>query len=354
MSASPTRRLDKLTSLRFFAALLVVLFHLRVDLRQQHGVLQGLYMQAFSYGFVGVSIFYVLSGFVISLANDHWAGWKRYLIGRVTRIYPSHLIVTAILVLGWIVMRYHLDMMNDWRIDLANLSLVQAWIPDPQFYLSLNAVSWSLSVEVFFYAAFLLLRRLDDRAIYMSFGLSYAVLLAFLLSQHDWADPYWSFYINPIARLPEFLGGMALYRLYRGGLLDELRLPRPDFLFLLVLMMATITFLGHRGLDVIFFYSVLPLPFCMLIMLSLLREGANVYMDNRMLILLGEASFALYLIHHPLIDVVNLVARRLPGLNVFLVNGVALLLCISLAVAFHVFIEAPATGRLKQFLTGGR
>ncbi|HEY3859300.1 MAG TPA: acyltransferase family protein, partial [Gammaproteobacteria bacterium] len=107
MAALAEQRLDKLTSLRFFAALLVVFFHSRVNLVQQHGLLPHLYVYFFGYGFMGVSIFYVLSGFVISYANDDWRGWKWYLKGRAIRIFPSHWIVTLALISGWAVLHYH-------------------------------------------------------------------------------------------------------------------------------------------------------------------------------------------------------------------------------------------------------
>jgi peptidoglycan/LPS O-acetylase OafA/YrhL len=344
---SPATRLDKLTSLRFFAALLVVLFHLRTNLPQQ-GTLLHLYVQFSAYGFMGVSVFYVLSGFVISLANDRWKGWRKYLLGRVTRIYPSHWIVTFALVLGWTIMRYHLYLVSSWRVDLLNLSLLQAWVPRADYYLSLNAVSWSLSVEMFFYVAFLLLRRLSDLHVYVLSILSYLILAGIVLGLHDWVDPYWSFYINPLARLPEFLAGMALYRLYRGGRLAMPSVPNIDFLFWLASMLAVAAYLGHRRVDTIFFYSLVPLPFCVLIMISLLREGSNAYMTNKALVLLGESSFALYLIHHPVIDFMNLVARRGLGLNWFVVNSVTLLLCIGVSVVFYTFIESRLTRSLKQ------
>jgi peptidoglycan/LPS O-acetylase OafA/YrhL len=348
MSVSPVTRLDKLTSLRFFAALLVVLFHLRTNLPRQPGPILHLYMQFSAYGFMGVSVFYVLSGFVISLANDKWRGWRIYLLGRVARIYPSHWIVTFALVLAWAIMRYHLYLVSSWQVDLANLTLLHAWVPIPDYYLSINAVSWSLSVEMFFYVAFLFLRRLSDQHIFIAGIAAYLILAGMVLGLHGLADPYWSFYINPLARLPEFLAGMALYRLYKGNRLSMLSGPNVDFLFWLVSMLAITVYLGHRGVDTVFFYSLVPLPFCVLMMVSLLRDGSNGYMTNKILVLLGESSFALYLIHHPVIDFMNLVARHRLGLNWLLVNLLSLLLCIGLSVAFYRLIESRLTRGIKR------
>lgn len=352
MTVSVGQRLDKLTSLRFFAALMVVFFHSRVQLTPPHDFLQKSYVHLFAYGFMGVSIFYVLSGFVISMANDSWRGWRRYLAGRVIRIYPAHWLVTLALVSGWVVMHYPLYRIASWQVDFANLLLLQAWVPDDHYYLSLNAVSWSLSVEMFFYVAFLLLRYLQDRQIYVLAISSYALLILLASLPHEWVDPYWAFYIDPVARLPEFLSGMAVYRLYRSGHLANLPLPRFDFLLLLVSMLLAAAFLGEHGVGVLWFYSIIPLPFCLLIMVSLLGERHNGYMRNRAFVLLGEASFGLYLIHHPIIDFFNLLVRKGTGAGVVLLELLAVALCVIASVVFYKFIESRLTRDLKAYFMG--
>lgn len=348
--AAAGERLDKLTSLRFFAALMVVFFHSRVQLAPSHGLLQRSYFHFFSYGFMGVSIFYVLSGFVISLANEKWRGRRRYLAGRFIRIYPSHWLVTLVLVSGWVAMHYHLHLVTSWQVDLANLALLQAWIPDASYYLSLNAVSWSLSVEMFFYVAFLSLRRLRDQQVYALTIFSYVLLIVMAALPHDWSDSYWTFYIDPLARLPEFLGGMALYRLHRAGALARLPVPRFDVILLLVSMLLVSAFLGSRGVGAIWFYSIIPLPFCLSIMASLLDGRHNGYMTNRNLVLLGEASFGLYLIHHPIIDFFNLLVHKGRGMEAVFLELFAVLLCVGASVIFYKLIESRMTRGLKAYL----
>src|ERR1700749_2707791 len=96
----PTRSniyFGKLPSLRFFAALLVVGSHLTLSEYTNDPAVRFVDRNVLWCGFIGVSIFYVLSAFVISLANDRWKDWKQYLIGRVARIYPAHLLVTVVL-----------------------------------------------------------------------------------------------------------------------------------------------------------------------------------------------------------------------------------------------------------------
>jgi peptidoglycan/LPS O-acetylase OafA/YrhL len=117
-------------------------------------------------------------------------------------------------------------------------------------------------------------------------------------------------------------------------------------------MVGLAAFLGSRKVDAIWFYSVFPLPFCVLIMISLLDERRSGYLRHRSLVLLGEASFALYLIHHPLIDFLNLVARSRFGGHPLLVDLIAVAFCVFSSVSFYKFIESPVTRGLKSRFMG--
>lgn len=360
MNVSSARYLDKLASLRFFAAALVVLFHLRVLTWPYHGIFKKNYLHTFEYGYVGVSIFFILSGFVISFANANWRGWKRYLMGRAARIYPSHWIILFSVAAYAVIMyfqQYGITV-DSWLSLLANLALVQAWVPDEAYYFSMDVVSWSLSVEIFFYVSFLFLRRLSDKSIYILSAFSYlALVIAAVLLRHTWSDTeYWVFDINPVVRLPEFLIGMALYRLYKSGRLPKLWLPKFNFALILIGLIATMTLISWIPVGVIKFkyaytYSIVPVPFAVLMIIALLDEKSNAYMRHRSLILLGEASFALYLIHRPIIDYVFAFTRQYPidsGVTMTVCMCLVLVSCVYLSVIFYKYVELPLTGYLKR------
>ncbi len=157
-SARP--RLPALTSLRFFAALHVMLFHL-YNMKVLTG--GGWYRKLASIGYVGVSLFFVLSGFILVYT---YAGremnLRRFWQARFARIYPAYLfslVLTApfffyvciklkdmdIPFFAWV--KNHL-LLSSTLVPL----LLQSWVPNAA--LAWNSPAWSLSVEAFFYLLF--------------------------------------------------------------------------------------------------------------------------------------------------------------------------------------------------------
>ncbi len=141
-------KLEQLTGLRCFAALLVFLSHLNWD-----G--SSIYLKKiFESGFVGVSFFFLLSGFILSYSYkekilNHSLSFKKYALLRLARLSPLHLLTTLPFVL------YALYKINLNYLKLVlNIFFLQSWVPSDSYYFSFNAPSWSLSNEIFFYFCF--------------------------------------------------------------------------------------------------------------------------------------------------------------------------------------------------------
>lgn len=118
--------LPSLTSLRFFAALLVVLHHMPGE--------------PFVEGYVGVTFFFILSGFILSHSyaerlGDGSCSASDFWIARVARVYPLH-VVTLLLAVP-----EALAMSEGWaffRNLVAQLTLTHAAFPASDMLLSLN------------------------------------------------------------------------------------------------------------------------------------------------------------------------------------------------------------------------
>ena len=167
--------LRALTGLRFVAAFHVLVFHAlftfsRASLRMPI-LAPGPLRSLVSSGYVGVNLFFVLSGFVLAYAyvedGKMTTSAGRFWRARFARIYPMHLIgvllALPLFVLGSLANHVQgVAIAKEGAKELAlSALLVQAWVP--AHVLDLNGPSWSLSVEAFFYALFPLLVRLFGR-----------------------------------------------------------------------------------------------------------------------------------------------------------------------------------------------
>lgn len=211
----PPRRpeLPALTSVRAIAALAVFAYHL--GFQQSVPVLAPLGL-----GYTGVTLFFVLSGFVLTWTFDPTQSRRQFYLRRVARVYPAHLAVFAVVVAVAAVAGRPIGP----GVYLPSLALIQAWWTDADVSFGVNDVSWSLSCEAFFYALFPLavvgLHRLRPRVMWCVVGLCYAgyVAVVTLVASrlHDPDLPH-VVYTNPAVRLPEFLVGIAVARTVIGG-----------------------------------------------------------------------------------------------------------------------------------------
>jgi peptidoglycan/LPS O-acetylase OafA/YrhL len=359
MSTHPPR-LPSLTGLRIFGSVAVVICHVGNGFANSSSL-----NVASAYGFVGVTFFFMLSGFVLAWscadqpARPFW--WKRF-----ARIWPLQLLV---MLFAYTVIPGH-ERIPGLVGRLAELLLVQAWFPNSAIYSGGNGVTWSLSVEMFFYLVFplaiLLVRRLGGRGL----AVTATVTLAFLLVPPlvislaglgvSSSVYYWLFFVFPPYRFGEFLLGMLLARAVVLGY----RVPKPA----LACVAATA---GVAAMTWIFtnftvrtgtwvarpYVALLLLPFFALLLTASaamdLTPGGW-WLGSAPFVLLGEWSFALYLVHAPTLVVTapwgwwdN------PGGLLGLADFLGFLaLALALAAALHHLVEKPLDRRLRRIRIG--
>jgi peptidoglycan/LPS O-acetylase OafA/YrhL len=338
------KRLDALTGIRAFAALSVVVFHY-----------QAWYLSSavFPYGYLGVDLFFILSGFVISYAHQRdfaslsiRAAAAFYGL-RLARIYPVHIAVLiamiAMVSLGGLLglrPRYP----EQFRLDplIANVLLVHAWGPWAEAW---NGPSWSISCEWFAYLLFPPLLYLCSRVRFL--GALMAVLFAlFLVSYQLVFDGD----LNQHQGLPallrvflEFAMGMVLFQLYARGRLRGFQQDAAIIAALVVWLLSRWTNY-EEPVTVAIFCLFISAATGENILVRLLRLKPFVY--------LGEISYSIYMIHLPLVMSVGkagvyLMAR---GWNPWLVMGSMILLTVGLASLMHHFIEVPCRTALREMV----
>jgi peptidoglycan/LPS O-acetylase OafA/YrhL len=211
--ASPRRgRLAALDGLRLAAALMVVLYHYTGQISNAWGESTvRLFPQIHnytSYGWTGVYLFFIISGFVICMS-----GWNRplreFFISRVVRLYPAYWF--AIIAVTLVTMLYPViqEPASPQQL-LMNLTMLQ----DPHQVGNIDAVYWTLWAELRFYLLF---------ALVVWRGLTYRRVVAFCVL---WtvASLFVSYSKEPMLRSlvqPEsssfFIGGVAIYLMHRFG-----------------------------------------------------------------------------------------------------------------------------------------
>jgi peptidoglycan/LPS O-acetylase OafA/YrhL len=302
-------RLDSLTGLRFLAAALVFFFHGSIEFVFANQATQHSYLTAATTaGFVGVSFFFVLSGFVLTWSarpNDRARSfWRR----RFFKIVPNYVVtyVAALILLASI------HKPSGTGPAVANLFFVQDWIPQFNYLSSANDVSWTLSAEAFFYLCFplllVLLRRIKESHLwYYAAGTVAAVWLVPALSQALFADkPYfiwgpaswhqiWFVYMFPVTRLLEFALGILLARIVLAGRW----IPRFGLLPAFVLAVAGYILSIHAPfLDRYAAATIIPLALLIPAAATADAAGRRTLFNTRAFVWLGEISFAFYLVHH--------------------------------------------------------
>ncbi|MBX7098318.1 MAG: acyltransferase [Myxococcaceae bacterium] len=328
MSAPGRPQLAALSAVRYPAAALVVAGHfsrapaiLHVDVG---AVPQGAVSVVMSAGHAALSLFFVLSGYLLTYGHQGRPfEAKRWWRERLARLYPAFALSLVLLAPQFFVLRlgYRGDewvMQHQVVSALLVVLLLQAWVPPVAE--AWNGVSWTLSAELLFSLLFpWLLGRLERTGRAKAAGLTalcllvtLALPLAYLVWQPDGAVPTdvgrhgehaWltALRMNPLSRLPEFLAGMGLaVWLPPQG---EWRRGRwPDVLVALGLGVMAV------GAAV---FPVLPVPLwhagCATVAAALLVAGlggggrAARALEAGWLVRLSGASYGMYLFHVPLV-----------------------------------------------------
>ncbi|MFC7930374.1 acyltransferase family protein [Streptomyces cinereoruber] len=349
-AALPTR-LDSLTGLRFFAAFAVFAHHFTgVGNKTGYGLAPSIFPYS-EMGGHGVTFFFVLSGFLLTWVYKPREHPMAFYIRRVARIWPASLVAAA---LAYYVFYVRAEQAVEWKSFIASLFLVQNWLPEATPTLPGNPVTWTLSVEILFYALFPLLARFVVR---MRTPLLVALTVAGLVGM--WAVNWWAFESfdpgtarwvmrHPLVYLPQFLLGMTVALLIRRGA----RFPLRPFVPLALLLAYVYGYFQLRarlssGYDAQLEYTLRPtiaVLAALIIFAFVQREiaGHRGLLNKKPLVLLGVWSYAFYLLHHAVIRYSIYEWGRVPDKDsaLFAMLGMGLVV-LAMSWALYRFVEEP-------------
>nr|WP_280522307.1 acyltransferase [Agreia pratensis] len=330
-----------MTGLRWLAALVVFAYHVR-NAGLFSGNAQSAMTSVFGAGAIGVSLFFVLSGFVLSWSHKPNQSARSFWWHRVARIYPLHVVALAAALLLSATVLPQIATGDPWAL-FANATLTSSWNAD--WWQAGNPVSWSLVCEAFFYLAFPLIivgvRALSRRAL-ISAAVSTVILVLATSPIVSALLPQISPNSSPIVRLPEFVLGVVLAQLMAKKIWRGPRLV--PALAVAIAGYAAAQSFPDSPLRIASFTIV---GFCLLIA-ALARadqEGRPTILATKPLTTLGTLSFPFYLVHLLIIQsFVALVpgAYENPSAVVSIVHVIgALAIALVAAALLHRLVENP-------------
>ncbi|MCW3160388.1 acyltransferase family protein [Chryseobacterium oryctis] len=347
-----------LTSLRFFFAFCVFLSHL--SYLKYDGRYKGIFENIFSEGFLGVSFFFILSGFILALNyrdkfKNKNISLKKFYIARFARIYPLYFFTMLVSIPTFY---------SSLKILFCNILLIQSYIPDQLYFFSYNAPSWSISDEMFFYALFPFLIGIGfkfSKVLKIVLLITFIALLLVLNNLLPEEKIHYWLYISPFTRIFDFILGILLFEIALY-LKRKKTLHKKSFIFLEIgaLSILVLSFICHLYVPISYRFSIYYwLPMCLIIL-----SAANSYISEsnitwftkflswKWFVYLGEISFGFYLIHYLVITY----TQKYNGLIGIQLNGIPLALLmffITLIASIFAYeaIEKPFNKKLKNLFS---
>lgn len=351
-------KFQSLQMLRGIAAMWVVAYHMQGHFDPLATALPFSASDLLRKGYIGVDLFFVISGFVIAWTALYKPGPHdaptQFLLKRLIRVAPPYWVATL-----------HCTMISDLRkIELEPILRSLFFIPiepihAPIYGFPVLLIGWSLNYEIYFYLSFAVLlflgRRLSIQITYFALTL---VILPAVFSGSVSIDPehlykgisntYILLATNPI--ILEFVFGMILARLY-GSLPGTLSRPYVWLALLAsIVVFMTAFFLYEPRMSILF----RGLPCASLVAGFLLAERYKLFSIPYRLSYLGEISYSVYLTHPFVLVVARSIYATIPGQHYVQIAQYLLTLAGVLCFArlFYKYVEHPILQYGKRIGTG--
>ncbi|MHB1022592.1 MAG: acyltransferase family protein [Acidobacteriaceae bacterium] len=322
MTSRSSRPILPLTSIRFFAAFYVVLLH---SMLWSNHIRTTTWIGKFlRNGYVAVGFFFVLSGYILAhiyLDTGRSFNRRAFWTSRFARVYPLLFASLLLDVPNSFLMRLNIEglKMAALKTSLSFFSECALLQSLNGHFRSINAPSWSLSAEAFFYlifplVAFWIWRRSGLRSALFFFifwlcAMATPVITTYLhpglFVEVDSSNLQWAVELWPIFRMFEFFSGISLCALqkYISEKLtvdQKTRISHLSLAIAVVLYCTVIQFSQHIPLLVMSDGFLIPI-YALVILGLVNNEGwIKQIFSNRYLVILGESSYAIYLLHSPI------------------------------------------------------
>lgn len=272
--------------LRFISALSVVFFHYKtIFTLSSDPPGYNIFSYLYNYGFYGVQIFFIISGFVFAhvyLQKKNFVTAKKFFINRFARLYPLHLLTVLLFLLYFLIdqnfIQSYFNSSSERYLDIyhffLNIFFIHSWgfEKGPSF----NTPSWSISVEIAVYLSFFIILNYLNK--YKTLLASVIVFILFIFYKVDFLHFKYSQYV---------------FLFYLGVTINLLNIEKKKNLFLLLsLFLLFFSFYGSNFKILLFSPSIL-------ILVIIFDVYIKEFKFKHLLSILGNSTYSIYLLHFP-------------------------------------------------------
>ena len=355
------KSISTLTSLRFFAAFFVF---------SDHYLTRLFFIDPDKWGaplsYIAITFFFTLSGFVLTYAyqeafEQNKISKRKFYLGRIARIWPLH-ILCLILTVPFAIEAFHIHFSQSILYLIANILLLQDFIPHSADLF--NGVSWSISAEMFFYLCFpyLLILALKKKKLFNSlhalFFLCLIIAITYItpslldskFTLLNFIHVSWPgiFYVFPFIRIFDFGCVIFLYFCYKRFLKTNYRKRTYDYLEISAILFLILSYgLFQTALPILLKVDILYLPttLFMILIFSVEKGTISRILTKPSFILLGEASFAFYMLQYPIGKFLECYLKT----SLVLLTCFQLIILVLVSILLHKYFEMPCYIKIRKY-----
>ncbi|MGE6394462.1 acyltransferase family protein [Chryseobacterium scophthalmum] len=331
-------KLPILTSLRFFAALYVFIFH--INLIQPFDFQSRFITSFISQGAAGVNVFFILSGFI--LFYNYYGkqiNFSEFILKRLAKIYPVYL--AGFLICLIVVKVMQIEIQDFFEIQVMNLLMIQSYLPKfAQVWY--GGGSWSISTEFFFYLCFplllLLISNLSKKKAILVFFFCFLCSIIPGVLYNLKLVTFALHYAFPPFRIFEFISGMLVASLV---VKYKLTLSKKIIFIAILCSFLFFLFIGQK-LQGYVIQNIIIIPLTSIILITSITPSKYILkiLGNDLFVYLGKISYSFYIIQLPIL----IILENVDNFNIYnKFVTIIVLFCINIlaAIGLYHLIEHP-------------
>jgi peptidoglycan/LPS O-acetylase OafA/YrhL len=334
----PKKKLLHIEKLRGISVVLVLFYHLGIP--------------GFSIGYLGVDIFFVISGYLMAMLYGDIKTKPEainFLVRRGARLLPAYftVLILTMIIGAVLLLPYEVELLMEQGVWSAALLPNFGFWQNTAYFESLRLRPllhfWPLGVGLQFYFAFpllLLVKKAADRWL-----LIFALFSLFIAAALSVVDPTTGFYLLP-SRLWEFLAGYYTYQLILKKELSH------DYAGLvgLLLLLALLLIMSISNPGNVFIPSIAVVIFSAKAVGLGFSTGSDNNLLSKTLVALGKYSYSIYLVHFPIIVLVNY--YPLGGNNLYFENASNLSIILAATALSAYLLQQQIETKTRHRFTG--